>query len=62
VNRIHDLAHFARVIVKLLNWLDDNFDRLFVTLREQCPDVTDRWIGDKIMMLTFSNAFGGADT
>ena len=57
MNRLSGLVVFSRVIVRLLNWLDDNFNRIFEAMREQCPDENELMLANRITDTAFSAAF-----
>lgn len=57
MHRLPDLRVFARLWIAASRWLDDNFERLFKSLREQCPEASNVWLADTIVTSTIDGTY-----
>lgn len=51
MSRLAWLSEFVSLLTSVLKWLDANFKRVFMDLREQCPKASDEWIADRVVTL-----------
>jgi hypothetical protein len=46
-----DLRLFARLLLRIVAWLDDNFVRVFDSLKQQLPNASNVWLANTIVEL-----------
>lgn len=57
VNVLSLLRQTCVLIISLIKWLDENFERLFAEMVAECPEAPEAWIGDQIVDGAFEGAF-----
>lgn len=55
--RIPDLRYLSATLLRVLRYLDINFERLMRSLEALCPEASDVWLAERIVTSAFDGAF-----